>query len=98
MLAADLILLLAGSPEYSAHVYLCPPSSMSLPPLIRLRQRTAPHVTSRDLLSDFLLVANSFETEGFSTFSHLAFWCRVPEMNPFTVRHPCYICCEPLKL
>ena len=46
MLAADLILLLAGSPEYSAHVYPLPPSSMSLSSVIRLRQRTAPQVTA----------------------------------------------------
>lgn len=57
MLAADLILLLAGSPEYSAHVYPLPPSSMSLSSVIRLRRRTAPQVTSRDLrLTSFWLL------------------------------------------
>lgn len=96
--SADLTPLLAGSLEYSGHFYSPTPSSMSLSSVTRLSEKTAPQVTGRGLLPTFLLVAVSFETEDFSAFLHLVFWCKIPEMSLFSVRHTCYNCYELLKL
>lgn len=61
--------------------------SLSLSSVMGWRQRTAPQVTRRGLLSDFLLVASSSETKDLSTSFHLLFRCTLPEMSLLGVRH-----------